>query len=62
MCISRRAMRSKDNSYIKEKPKKHIIRVSQEQFDNGDSDFIDERTSKYKAKNKTKSFMICCFM
>ena len=61
MCIPHGAMRSKDNGYIKEKPKKHITRVSQKQFEKGDPDFIDERTSKYEAKKKKTSFFDSLF-
>ena len=50
MCIPHGATRSKDSGFIKLKIKKSIKRVSQEQFEHGDPDFIDERTSVYKSK------------
>ncbi len=53
MCIPHGAMRSKDNGFIKaDKPKKHITKVSDEQFKHGDPDFLDERTTPYKPKKK----------
>lgn len=56
MCIPHGAVGSKSNGFVKEdKPKKHIKRVSQDQFEKGDPDFVDERTSEYVPKNK-KSF------
>jgi len=56
MCIPHGATGSKSNGFIKEdKPKKHIKRVSQDQFEKGDPDFIDERTTAYIPKSK-KSF------
>ena len=57
MCIPHGAMGSKDNGYVKEaKPKKHIKRVSQREFEKGDPDFVDERTSKYTPKKKGSFF------
>lgn len=57
MCIPYGAMSSVDNGFEKEdKPKKHIIRVSQKEFENGDPNFVDERTSEYKPKKK-ESFL-----
>ncbi len=57
MCIPHGAMGSKDNGFVKEdKPKKHIKRVSQDQFEKGDPDFIDERTIVYVAKKKLSFF------
>ncbi|QSZ42866.1 hypothetical protein GJV85_12355 [Sulfurimonas aquatica] len=56
MCIPHGAMGSKSNGFVKEvKPPKHIQKVSKEQFEKGDPDFVDERTSAYKPKKK-KSF------
>jgi hypothetical protein len=44
---------SVSNGYEKEeKPKKHIARVSKEQFEKGDSDFVDERIIIDKPKKK----------
>ncbi len=57
MCIPHGAMRSKDNGFVKrDNPKKHIKRVSQEQFEKGDPDFIDERISFYESKKKESFF------
>lgn len=57
MCIPRGVMGTKSNGYLEEdKPKKHITRVSQREFEKGDPDFIDERTSLYKSKKK-ESFL-----
>jgi len=53
MCIPHGAMGSKSNGFVKEKkPPKHLQRVSQDEFEKGDPDFIDERTSEYKPKKK----------
>ena len=53
MCIPHGAMGSKSNGFVKEeRPKKHIQRVSKDQFEKGDPDFIDERTSLYEPKKK----------
>ena len=61
MCIPHGAMGGKDNGYVKEeKPKKHISKVSQDIFEKGDPDFIDERTSAYKPKKKA-SFLSSLF-
>jgi len=56
MCIPHGAMSSKDNGYVEEKPKKHITRVSQDIFERGDPDFVDERTRKYEPKKKEGGF------
>jgi len=56
MCIPHGAMGSKDSGYIETKPKKHIERVSQREFEKGDPDFVDERTSVYEPKKK-ESFL-----
>jgi len=56
MCIPHGAAGSKSNGFVPEdKPKKHIKKVSQDQFEKGDPDFVDERTSEYIPKKK-KSF------
>jgi hypothetical protein len=53
MCIPHGAMGSKSNGFVKtKKPPKHVKRVSQELFEKGDPDFVDERTSKYKPEKK----------
>lgn len=57
MCIPHGAMGSKSNGYAKkEKPKKHIQKVSKDQFEKGDPDFIDERTSSYEPKENFSFF------
>jgi len=57
MCIAHGAMGDKDNGYVKEdQPKKPIVRVSQREFEKGDPDFIDERTTTYTPKKKKLSF------
>ncbi len=57
MCIPRGVMGTKSNGFIKEdKPKKHIQRVSQREFEKGNPDFVDERTSVYEPKKK-ESFL-----
>jgi len=56
MCIPHGAAGSKSNGFVKEeKPKKHIKKVSQREFEKGDPDFVDERTTAYEPKAK-KSF------
>ena len=53
MCIPHGAMGSKSNGFVKKsRPPKHVQKVSQDQFEKGDPDFIDERTSEYVAKKK----------
>ena len=57
MCIPHGATGSKSNGYVKkERPKKHIQRVSQKEFEKGDPDFIDERTTPYETKKKSSFF------
>jgi len=57
MCIPHGAVGSKSNGFVKEdKPKKHIQRVSKDQFEKGDPDFIDERVSEYEPKKKEGFF------
>ncbi len=55
MCIPHGGVGTKDSGYIDVKPKKHIKRVSQQQFEKGDPDFIDERIFKNKQINEKKS-------
>ena len=40
----------------KDRPKKHISKVSTEQFEKGDPDFIDERVEQYVPKVKKLFF------
>ncbi len=56
MCIPHGATTSKSNGYVEEKPKKSVKRVSQEQFEHGDPDFIDERVKKDEPKKKSSIF------
>ena len=47
MCIPHGATITKDSGFVKkERPKKHVKRVSQDAFDHGDPDFVDERIKK----------------
>jgi len=52
MCIPHGAMGSKESAYVDDKPTKHVEKVSQREFEKGDPDFVDERTSEYKPKKK----------
>lgn len=57
MCIPHGVVGGKSNGFEKEeKVKKHIQRVSQNQFEKGDPDFVDERTSSYEPKKKQTFF------
>jgi hypothetical protein len=57
MCIPHGASMPTSSGYAKEeKPKKHIEKVSQEQFEKGDPNFVDERNTEDESKNKKKSF------
>lgn len=57
MCIPHGAVGGKSNGFEKvEKEKKHIKRVSQNQFEKGDPDFEDERTTVYVPKKKQTFF------
>ncbi|MFT5660106.1 MAG: hypothetical protein ACI9TV_000746 [Sulfurimonas sp.] len=57
MCIPHGGVGGKSNGFVKEeKPKKHITGVSQSEFEKGDPDFIDERTSEYEPKKKESFF------
>jgi len=57
MCIPHGATGKKSNGFVQEdKPKKHIKRVSQNEFEKGNPDFIDERTSAYEPKKKDSLF------
>ena len=62
MCIPHGATGSKSNGFVKKKrPQKSIQRVSQEEFEHGDPDFVDERTTPYIPKTKKKSFFSSFF-
>lgn len=57
MCIPHGATRSTSNGFVKKaKPAKSLKRVSQDLFEKGDPDFIDERTMTYEPEKK-KSFI-----
>ena len=57
MCIPQGATGIKTYTKVKEdKPKKHIMRVSQREFEKGDPDFVDERITSYLPKKK-ESFL-----
>jgi len=60
MCIPHAAAATKSYTNIKEKHTKHVERVSQIEFEKGDPNFVDERTSTYKPKEKT-SFLDSLF-
>ncbi|MBU0721702.1 hypothetical protein KJ877_10195 [bacterium] len=57
MCLSHNAMAKKDSGYVDDSPKKHIKRVSQNEFERGDPDFVDERTTPYKKPKEKKGFL-----
>ena len=57
MCIPHGATGTKSNGFVPdEKPKKHIKRVSQDEFEKGDPDFIDERIVEDESKKKESFF------
>ena len=57
MCTSHDATRTTSNGFIKEKKlAKHIKKVSQREFEKGDSDFVDERILVYSPKKKGSFF------
>ncbi|WP_455756916.1 hypothetical protein [Sulfurimonas sp.] len=61
MCIPHGATGKKSNGFVKvDKPKKHIKRVSQDEFEKGDPNFIDERIDANEAKKK-ESFLSSLF-
>lgn len=62
MCIPHGAAGKIDNGYEEEdKPKKHVKKVSQEQFEKGDPNFVDERTKLYEKEKKEKGFFESLF-
>ncbi len=57
MCIPHGATGTVSNSFVKEsRQQKSIKKVSQEKFEKGDPDFMDERTKPYEPKKK-ESFL-----
>ncbi len=61
MCMPHGSMGTKSNGFVKvDKPKKHIVKVSQEEFEKGDPNFVDERTTPYEPKKKG-SYLLSLF-
>ncbi len=61
MCIPHGATGTVSNGFVKKsRQQKSIKKVSQEKFEKGDPDFIDERTEAYEPK-KEKSFLESLF-
>ena len=56
MCIPHGITSTRDNGYIEDKPKKHVQKISKEQFERGDPNFKDERTKPYIKKEKHSFF------
>lgn len=57
MCIPHGATGSKSNGFVRpDRPKKHIKKVPQQEFEKGNPDFIDERTATYEPKKKASFF------
>lgn len=57
MCIPHGASAPINNGYVKkDRHKKHIKKVSQDQFEKGDPNFIDERKIIEEVKEEKKSF------
>jgi len=62
MCIPHGASAPISSGFIKkEKPKKHIKKISQDQFEKGDPDFIDERVGEEDSTKERKSFFKSLF-
>jgi hypothetical protein len=61
MCIPHGATGTKSNGYIDIKAKKHIKKVSQDIFEKGDPNFVDERSSEYIKPKEKKSFLSFLF-
>lgn len=59
MCMPHGVGGSKSNGFVKEdKPKKHIKKVLKKEFEKGDPDFVDERTSLCEPKIKKSFFSV----
>jgi len=56
MCIPHGAVSSKDNGYVEKKEHKHITRVSQDEFEKGDPNFVDERKIVQEEEKKLSCF------
>ena len=61
MCMSHGACIKIDNGYVETKPKKHIKKVSKNQFERGDPNFVDERKLEYEKPKKNKSLIESIF-
>ncbi len=61
MCIPHGAAGTKSNGYVETKQKKHVVRVSQEVFEKGDPNFVDERITEYIKPKPKKSFISSLF-
>ena len=61
MCIPHGATGTTDSGYVELNPKKHIQRVSQDVFEKGDPNFVDERTTEYVKSKPKKSFLSSLF-
>ena len=62
MCVPHGATGYVSNGYVKEeKPRKLVQKVSQEHFEKGDPDFIDERKTFYEPKKQKESFFASLF-
>lgn len=48
------------NIFVKEEPKKHIVKLPETKYEKGDPDFIDERT-KCELPKREKSFLSSLF-
>ena len=57
MCIPHGAIGKKDSGYVDVKPKRSVTRVSQDIFEKGDPDFVDERVIEYEKPKTNKSFL-----
>ena len=61
MSIPRGLVHTQHHTFDKEdKEKKHIVRVSEMEFEHGDPDFVDERVDAHKLKEE-KSFLDSLF-
>jgi len=61
MCIPHGATGSTDSGYVDVKPKKHVKKVPQGEFEKGDPSFIDERVVENKNNKVKKSFFNSLF-
>ncbi|MBD3823348.1 MAG: hypothetical protein IE916_02425 [Epsilonproteobacteria bacterium] len=62
MCIPHGMAATTSNGFEKkERPKKHIERVSKEIFEKGDPNFVDERINKEEPQEEKKGFLASIF-